>query len=218
MSNHQILTQLLQQGIVAVLRCDRGDQLLETCRALHAGGVSAMEVTFTVPRAEKVLERVADELGDQILLGAGTILDEETARVAMLAGARFLVSPVVRAGVIAAGNRYGVPVMPGALTPTEILTAWEAGAAVVKVFPADLGGPAYFKALRAPLPQIRLMPTGGVDLDTAEDFLKAGAVMLGVGGCLVSAADIHGAKFTEITERARKFQAIVRRFRETNPV
>lgn len=215
MSNQQILTHLLYQGIVAVIRCDRGDRLVEACRALHAGGVSAMEVTFTVPRAEKVLEQVADALGDQILLGAGTILDAETARVAMLAGARFLVSPVVRAEVIAAGHRYGVPVMPGALTPTEILTAWEAGADVVKVFPADLGGPAYFRALSGPLPQIRLMPTGGVDLDTAEAFLKAGAVMLGVGGCLVSSADINAGRFQEITERARKFQAIVRQFRES---
>jgi len=214
MSNPQILTQLTEQGIVAVLRCDRGDQLLETCRALQAGGVTAMEVTFTVPRAEKVLEQVADRLGSQIVLGAGTILDAETARVAILAGARFLVSPVVRNDVIAAARRYGVPVMPGALTPTEILAAWEAGGDVVKVFPADLGGPAYFKAIRAPLPQIPLMPTGGVDLDTAEDFLKAGAVMLGVGGCLVSSADIHAGKFAEITQRAEKFRTIVRRFRE----
>ena len=175
-----------------------------------------MEITFTVPGAANVLEKVSDLLGDQIVLGAGTVLDTETARTAILAGARFLVSPVVNHDVIGLANRYGIPVMPGALTPTEILSAWEAGADVVKVFPADLGGPAYFKAVRAPLPQVQLMPTGGVDLTTAEAFLRAGAVLLGVGGALASASQIREGRFDEITDNARQYQAIVRNFRECN--
>ena len=143
--------------------------------------MTAAEITFTVPDALEVIRQVRRELGDAVVLGAGTVLDPETARAALLAGAEFIVAPTVNLEVIRLCRRYDKVVMPGAFTPTEVLTAWEAGADVVKIFPADLGGPPYLKALRGPLPQVRLMPTGGVDLDTAEAFLKAGACCLGVG-------------------------------------
>jgi len=160
-----------------------------------------------------VLGRVRAALGDRVLLGAGTILDPETARAALLAGAEYVVAPVVNREVIRVCRRYSKLVMPGAFTPTEILSAWEAGADVVKVFPADVLGPAFFKAVRAPLPQIRLMPTGGVDLKTAADFLKAGACCLGVGGQLVEAKAVAEGNFDRIRDLARQYTTIVRQVR-----
>ena len=156
----------------------------------------------------------AREIGDLIVLGAGTVLDPETARVALLAGAEYLVAPIVNVEVIRLCRRYDKAVMPGAFTPTEVVTAWEAGADVVKVFPADVGGPGYLKALRGPLPQVRLMPTGGVDLTTAEAFLKAGACCLGIGGSLVEPKAIAAGDFVRIRDLAGQYAAIVRRFRE----
>ncbi|NQU23023.1 MAG: bifunctional 4-hydroxy-2-oxoglutarate aldolase/2-dehydro-3-deoxy-phosphogluconate aldolase, partial [Candidatus Nealsonbacteria bacterium] len=185
MSKDRTLSRIVQSGVVAVLRAPNGDLLSDVAEALLAGGVEAIEITFTVPGAHRVLEQVADRLGDKILLGAGTVLDPETARVALLAGAEFVVSPTVNPDVIRLCQRYDKAVMPGALTPTEVLAAWEAGADVVKVFPSDITGPKYLKALHGPLPQVRLMPTGGVNLDTAADFLRAGACALGIGGSLV---------------------------------
>src|SRR4029077_1797618 len=154
-------------------------------RALADGGVAVVEITMSVPNALDVLARVRQSLGDRLLLGAGTVLDPETARGVLLAGAEFLVAPTVNLDVIRLCQRYDKLVLPGAFTPTEALAAWEAGADIVKIFPAEVLGPAYFKALRGPLPQVRLMPTGGVDLTTASEFLKAGACCLGVGGQLV---------------------------------
>ena len=168
------LQRVLASGIVAILRAPDGGLLVDVAEALVAGGVEVLEVTFTVPQAHRVLEQVAARLGDRVLLGAGTVLDTETARIAMLAGAEFIVSPVVNLEVIQLCRRYDKLVMPGALTPTEVLAAWQAGADIVKVFPSDITGPAYIKALHGPLPQIRLMPTGGVNLQTAAEFLKAG--------------------------------------------
>jgi 2-dehydro-3-deoxyphosphogluconate aldolase/(4S)-4-hydroxy-2-oxoglutarate aldolase len=182
--------------------------------ALLAGGVEVMEVTFTVPGTVRVLEQVADRLGDRILLGAGTVLDAETARIALLAGAQFIVSPSLNLDVIRLCRRYDKVVMPGALTPTEVVAAWEAGAHIVKIFPADLGGPSYLKAIHGPLPQIRLMPTGGVDLDTAASFLRAGACALGVGGSLVSRQAVESRDVQQIESLARQFVAQVRQFRE----
>jgi 2-dehydro-3-deoxyphosphogluconate aldolase/(4S)-4-hydroxy-2-oxoglutarate aldolase len=207
------LKRILNSGVVAVLRAPSGELLAEVAQALLAGGVDCLEVTFTVPKALGVLETVADRLGDKVLLGAGTVLDPETARSALLAGARFIVSPTVNLQTIQLCKRYSVPVMPGALTPTEILTAWEAGADVVKVFPSEITGPAYLKALRGPLPQIRLMPTGGVTLSTAAEFLKAGACALGIGGSLVSAEAIKSRDWTGIENLARQYVAIVRETR-----
>src|SRR5947209_12225075 len=170
MSRETQLQQVLDTGIVAVVRSPDSQQLVEVAQALVEGGVTVLEITMTVPDALDVVRAVRKALGDRILLGAGTILDTETARAALLAGAEFLVAPTLNLDVIRLCQRYDRLVMPGAFTPTEILTAWEAGADIVKVFPADVVGPAFFKAMRGPLPQVRLMPTGGVDLDTAADF------------------------------------------------
>src|SRR5438094_4563145 len=182
MSRESQLRQVLDCGIVAVVRSPDSQQLVVVVRALADGGVTVVEITMTVPGALDVVRQVRQALGERVLLGAGTILDPETARAALLAGAEYIVAPTVNLDVIRLCKRYDKLVFPGALTPTEILTAWEAGADVVKVFPADVVGPAFFKAMRGPLPQIRLMPTGGVDLSTAAEFLQAGACCLGVGG------------------------------------
>jgi 2-dehydro-3-deoxyphosphogluconate aldolase / (4S)-4-hydroxy-2-oxoglutarate aldolase len=213
MSKEQQLQRVLDSGIVAIVRSPDGDQLVEVCRALADGGVDVVEITMTVPDALGVIRQVRSALGDRLLLGAGTVLDPETARAAFLAGAEFLVSPTVNVETIRLCQRYGKLVVPGAYTPTEILTAWEAGADVVKVFPAEVLGPAYFKAVRAPLPQIRLMPTGGVDLNTASEFLKAGACCLGVGSQLVEPKAVATRNFDRLRELARQYVGIVREFR-----
>ncbi len=207
---------MLDAGIVAVVRSPDSHQLIEVAKALAAGGVTVMEITFSVPNALEVIRQVRQQLGDQILLGAGTVLDPETARAAILAGAEFIVSPTLNLDVIRVCHRYDKAVLPGAFTPTEILTAWEAGADVVKVFPADVVGPAFFKALRGPLPQIRVMPTGGVDLNTAAEFLKAGACCLGVGGQLVEPKAVAAGNFDRIRDLARQFIDIVKNTRGQN--
>ena len=185
-------------------------------RALADGGVTVAEVTFTVPNAIDVIREAKRQLGDRVLLGAGTVLDTETARAAILAGAEFIVSPAVNLDVIRMCRRYDKLVMPGAFTPTEVLSAWEAGADIVKVFPADVLGPAFFKALRGPLPQVKLMPTGGVDLNTASEFLAAGACCLGVGGQLVDPKAIEAKDFAAIRTMAERYTTIVKAFRNQN--
>src|SRR5262245_47999134 len=208
------LQQVLESGIVAVVRSPDSEQLVEVARALVDGGVSVVEITMTVPDALDVVRAVRKALGDRLLLGAGTILDPETARAALLAGAEFLVAPTLNLDVIRLCQRYDKLVMPGAFTPTEILTAWEAGADIVKVFPAEVIGPAFFKALRGPLPQIRLMPTGGVDLTPAAAFLKAGACCLGVGGQLVEPRAVAERNFDRIRDLARQYVAVVKQARK----
>lgn len=209
MSKDDDLKRVLDRGIIAVVRLPSGEQLVDVAEALLAGGVDVLEITFTVPRAIHVLETVADRLGDKVLLGAGTVLDTETARAALLAGAEYLVSPTLNLDVIQMARRYGKLVMPGAFTPTEILAAWEAGADIVKVFPSDITGPKYLKAVSGPLPQVRLMPTGGVNLNTAADFLKAGACALGIGGSLVEPQAVAAGDFDRITSLAQQYVAIV---------
>ena len=179
------LKRILDLGLVAILRAPSGEQLLNVSQALLAGGIDVIEVTFTVPGVLDIIKQLSREMGDKILLGAGTVLDAESARAAILAGAEFIVTPTVNADVIRLCQRYGKVVMAGGFTPTEILTAWETGADIVKVFPADVGGPNYLKAVRGPLPQIRLLPTGGVNLDTLQDFVNAGACAVGLGTALV---------------------------------
>jgi 2-dehydro-3-deoxyphosphogluconate aldolase / (4S)-4-hydroxy-2-oxoglutarate aldolase len=213
MNREATLKRIVDVGIVAVVRSESSASLVKVVQALAEGGVSAAEVTFTVPDAIEVIRQVRREVGDSVVLGAGTVLDPETARAALLAGAEYIVAPTVNLDVIRLCRRYDKVVMPGAFTPTEVLTAWEAGADVVKVFPADVGGPAYLKALRGPLPQVRLMPTGGVDLTTAESFLKAGACCLGVGGALVDPKAIAAGDFARIRDLAAQYVAIVRRVR-----
>src|SRR5881227_70566 len=214
MSKESQLRQVLDCGIVAVVRSPDSQQLVEVARALAEGGVTVVEITMSVPNALDVVRQVRQALGDRLLLGAGTVLDPETARAALLAGAEFLVAPTVNRGVIRLCRRYDKLVMPGAFTPTEILAAWEAGADVVKVFPADVVGPPFFRALRGPLPQVKLMPTGGVDLTTAAEFLKAGAVCLGVGGQLVEPKAVAAGDFPRVTQLARQYAEIVRQHRK----
>lgn len=207
------LERLLDCGVVAIIRSSDASKLVDVAEALVAGGVSAMEVTFTVPRAHAVLEKVADRLGGRVLLGAGTVLDAATARIAILAGAEFIVSPVVSHEVIACCRRYSKLSLPGALTPTEIVSAWEAGADIVKIFPSEVTGPGYLKAVHAPLPQVRLMPTGGVNLETAADYLRAGACALGIGGSLVESKAVASGDFARIENLARQYMTIVRETR-----
>jgi 2-dehydro-3-deoxyphosphogluconate aldolase/(4S)-4-hydroxy-2-oxoglutarate aldolase len=207
------LKRVVVCGIVAVVRAPDPGGLVDVVRALADGGVTVAEVTFTVPGAAEVIREAKRQLGDRVLLGAGTVLDPETARVALLAGAEFVVAPTVNLDVIRLCRRYDKLVMPGAFTPTEILTAWEAGADVVKVFPADVLGPTFFRALRGPLPQVKLMPTGGVDLTTATEYLRAGAVCLGVGGQLVDTKLVAARQFDRIAELARKYVDVVKQAR-----
>ena len=214
MSREKQLQRVLDCGIVAVVRFSDPGPLVNVVKALADGGVTVAEVTLTVPNALDVIREAKRQLGDRVLLGAGTVLDPETARAALLAGAEFLVAPAVNLDVIRLCRRYDKLVMPGAFTPTEVLTAWEAGADVVKVFPADVVGPAFFKALRGPLPQVKLMPTGGVDLTTAAEFLKAGAVCLGVGGQLVDPKLVAAGDFAKITELAKRYVEIVKQHRQ----
>jgi len=214
MSRHTQLQQVLDAGIVAVVRAPDPTHLVEVLRALAEGGVTVAEVTMTVPHALDVIREARKELPASILLGAGTVLDPETARLAILAGAEFIVSPTINLDVIRLCNRYDKLVMPGAFTPTEILTAWEAGADIVKVFPADCLGPAFFKAMKGPLPQVRLMPTGGVDLTTAKDFLKAGACALGIGGQLVEPKAVASRDFARLRDLAKQYVAIVQHNRK----
>jgi len=215
MSRDATVRRIIDCGIVAVVRAPSGEMLVDVAQALLAGGVDTIEITFTVPRAHRVLEQVADRLGDKIVLGAGTVLDPETARIAILSGAEYIVTPTVNLDVIRLSRRYDKAVLPGALTPTEVLTAWEAGADIVKVFPSDLTGPGYLKALAGPLPQVRLMPTGGVDLETAADFLRAGACALGLGGALVERKAVLAGDMARIESLAREYVQIVKESRQT---
>ncbi len=203
-------------GVVAVLRLADPAALRSVVDALAEGGVRALEVTMTVPGALKVMEELARDLPTGFVLGAGTVLDPETARAAILAGARYVVSPVLREGVVRMCHRYDIAALPGCLTPTEILTAWEAGADIVKVFPATALGPSYFRDLRGPLPQVRLMPTGGVSLANAGDWIRAGAVALGVGTALVDPKDVAAGRLAEVTSKARRLVAAVAEARGAN--
>ena len=213
MTRPQQLQRVLDAGIVAVVRAPDPGGLVEVIRALAAGGVTVAEVTLTVPNALDVVRAAKAALGDSVLLGAGTVLDAETCRAALLAGAEFIVAPTLNLDVIRLCRRYDKLVMPGAFTPTEVLTAWEAGADVVKVFPAEVVGPAFFKAMRGPLPQVRLMPTGGVDLTTAADFLKAGACCLGIGSQLVDPQLVAARAYDRLRDLAAQYVEVVRRAR-----
>jgi 2-dehydro-3-deoxyphosphogluconate aldolase/(4S)-4-hydroxy-2-oxoglutarate aldolase len=213
MSRLNQLQHVLETGIVAVVRAPEPTHLVDVIRALAEGGVTVAEVTFTVPHALDVLKQARKELPGDVLLGAGTVLDPETARAAILAGAEFIVAPTVNLEVIRLCHRYDKLVMPGAFTPTEILTAWDAGADIVKVFPADNLGPTFFKAIRGPLPQVRVMPTGGVDLQTAAAFLQAGACCLGIGSQLVEPKAVANRDYQRLSDLARQYVAVVRRAR-----
>jgi 2-dehydro-3-deoxyphosphogluconate aldolase / (4S)-4-hydroxy-2-oxoglutarate aldolase len=199
------VTALVEQlGVVAVIRMKDPAKLRAVVDAMAAGGVRALEVTMTVPRAVEMIRELAPTLPDGFLLGAGTVIDAATARAVIDAGASFVVSPVFRPDVVAACHQRGVPAMPGCFSPTEILAAHECGADIIKVFPATALGPQFIKDVRAPLPQVKLMPTGGVTLDNAGDWIRAGAVAVGVGSALVDAAAIADGRFDVITANARR--------------
>lgn len=215
MKKQEILSSILRIGIVPVVRTTSAESAVLAVEAIYRGGIPCAEITMTVPGALKALEKVADALGDKIILGAGTVLDPETARSSMLAGAEFFVTPSLDIKTIAVARRYAKPIMPGALTPTEVLTAWQAGADIVKIFPAgNVGGPKYIKALKGPFPQIEMIPTGGVNLDTAGEFLKAGACAVAVGGELVEAKAIKEGRYDVIEEKARQYLAVIAKARE----
>ena len=215
MTKQDVLGQMREIGLVPVLRADSEAQALALAEAIAAGGITVLEVTMTVPGAVRVMARLARERPD-LLIGAGTVLDPETARVCILEGAQFIVSPALNVRTVELCNRYSVPVLPGALTPTEIVTGWQAGADVIKVFPASaMGGAKYLASLKAPLPQVQLIPTGGISLATARDFLATGAFALGVGADLVDPRAIVAGQPERITENARKYLGIVREFRAT---
>jgi 2-dehydro-3-deoxyphosphogluconate aldolase/(4S)-4-hydroxy-2-oxoglutarate aldolase len=214
MNKQQILASVIEIGVVPVVRTSTADAAIKAIEAIYRGGIRAAEITMTVPGAIRALEKVADQFGDSIMLGAGTVLDPETARACMLAGAQFFVTPALNLQTIEIAQRYSRPIMPGALTPTEVLAAWQAGADVVKVFPASaVGGPKYIKALKGPFPQIEMIPTGGVNLDTTADFLKAGACAVAVGGELIDAGTIKEGRFEVFEDRARQYLEIVQRTR-----
>jgi 2-dehydro-3-deoxyphosphogluconate aldolase/(4S)-4-hydroxy-2-oxoglutarate aldolase len=214
MKSREILSFITDVGIVPVVRTSSAETAVQAVEAIYQGGVRAAEITMTVPGAIRALEKVADRFGDKIMLGAGTVLDPETARACMLAGAEFFVTPSLRVSTIEMVKRYSKVICPGALTPTEVLTAWEAGADVVKVFPCgNVGGPKYIKALKGPFPQIEMIPTGGVNLETAGDFLKAGACAVAVGGELVDAKSIKDGRFDIIEDRARQYLAAIAKAR-----
>jgi 2-dehydro-3-deoxyphosphogluconate aldolase/(4S)-4-hydroxy-2-oxoglutarate aldolase len=193
-------------GVVAIMRANSSEQLLGAAKAVLAGGVTAIEVTMTTPGALDVVRQATSQFGKEVLFGVGSVLDAETARAAILAGAQFVVCPTLKVATIEMCHRYSIPVVPGAYTATEILSAWEAGASAVKVFPANAGGPAYLKAIKAPLPQISLTAVGGVTLENAAEFVRAGADFVGVGGELVNQKLLDASDFAQITERARSFR------------
>jgi len=214
MTSQEILALITGIGIVPIVRVASAQSAVQAVEAIYRGGVRAAEITMTVPGAIRALEQVADRLGDKMMLGAGTVLDPETARACMLAGAQFFVTPALRVSTIEMAKRYSKVIFPGALTPTEVLTAWEAGADAVKIFPCgNMGGPRYIKALKGPFPHIAMIPTGGVNLETAGEFLKAGACAIAVGTEMVDAKTIQEGRFDVIEERARQYLACVAKAR-----
>jgi 2-dehydro-3-deoxyphosphogluconate aldolase/(4S)-4-hydroxy-2-oxoglutarate aldolase len=214
MEKREVFNRMVSQGLIPVIRVSSAQEAIDVADAVKEGGVGFIEITMTVPGAIEVVKELAQKYKDEIILGAGTILDPETGRAALLAGAQFIVTPTLNLNLIELAHRYSVVIVPGAATPTEILTAWNAGADMVKVFPAaQLGGPEYIKALRAPLPQILLVPTGGVNLQNAGAFIKAGATALGVGGELVDKKAVKERKFQVITENTRAFLKAIREAR-----
>ncbi|AUX42671.1 ketohydroxyglutarate aldolase [Sorangium cellulosum] len=211
MNREQVVRRIEEIGIVPVVRAPSGALAVRAARALSAGGIQVIEITMTVPDALGVMHEIASRMGSQVLVGAGTVLSADAARGCIEAGAQFIVSPGLDLEVIRVARDYGKPVFPGALTPTEVITAWKAGADAVKVFPCSaMGGAKYLRALRGPLPDVKVMPTGGVNLTTVKEFIEAGAVALGVGGELVDAAALAAGKDEVLTERAREFMTAVR--------
>lgn len=205
MNYQESLDLIRKTGVVAIMRAKSSGQLLRAADAIRAGGLGVIEVTMTTPGALAIIEQAVAKYDQDVLFGAGTVLDAESARAAILAGAQFIVSPSFKPALVEICRRYSIPVIPGAFTPTEILTAWECGADMVKVFPASFGGPALIKAIKAPLPQIELVPVGGVNLDTTAEFIRAGAAAVGVGSELINQKLLDAQDFATLTDRARRY-------------
>ena len=204
------LNRIREIAIIPVVRATSAAEALDAVEAIRAGGIPILEITLTVPGAVQIIGDLTKRLGDAALIGAGTVLDADSAKACIDAGARFIVSPSLDIPTIETCRKLGIPIFPGALTPTEIVTAWKAGADAVKVFPCNaVGGASYLKSVKAPLPQIELVPTGGVSLKTAADFLAAGAMALGVGADLVDLAALRKGDGAAITEKARQYVGIV---------
>lgn len=214
MGREKTLEKIIDCGVVAVIRVDSSEELLNIAKSLREGGVIGIELTMTTPNALNMLPEISKNMGRDIVLGVGTVLDPETARLAILAGAEFIVSPVLKPEIIKICHRYDKVVIPGAYTPTEILTAWEEGGDVVKIFPASSLGPQFIKDIQGPMPHIRLSPTGGVSLENVGEFIKAGACFVGVGGNLVDKKLVSEKRWNLLSERAQKFIEEVKRARE----
>lgn len=213
MSHQAGLALIRETAIIAIMRAGSSDQLLHAADAIRAGGLCVIEVTMTTPGALPIIEQAVSRYDQDVLFGAGTVLDSESARAAILAGAQFIVGPCFSPAVVEMCHRYSIPVVPGAYTPTEALTAWESGADMVKIFPASVGGPPFIKALKAPLPQLDLVPVGGVNLKNTAPFIRAGAAAVGVGSALLNQALLDSQDFAALTDRARRFTEEVARGR-----
>ena len=214
MRKSEIIRRLLDPGIVAIIRADNSAQLVDATRALIDGGVTAVEVTMTTPNALQVIRDTTQQLGEKLLMGVGTVLDDVTARLAMEAGAQFVVTPTFRPDVVTICRRYGKPVMSGCYTPTEALTAHEAGSDFIKIFPADGLGPSYIKSILAPLPQLEIVPTGGVTAKNCAEFIKAGCVAVGAGSSLVSKDILQKKDWAGLTQLAAEFVAALKQARK----
>jgi len=213
MNRQEIVQKIEETGILAVVRLNGSDNLDKIIEELANGGVRALEITMTTPNAVEIIRNISKTLSDEFLIGAGTVLDPDTAEAVINAGAQFVVSPVFKPAIIETAHKYDKAVLSGAFSATEILAAWEAGADIVKVFPATVVGPRYFKDIHGPLPQIKLTPTGGVTIDNAEEFIRCGAVCLGVGSALLDKQMIKNQDWQGLTERAQQFKAAVERGR-----
>ena len=213
MTKPEIIDRILNPGIVAIIRADSSEQLLGAAEALYEGGVTGMEVTMTTPNALQVISDVSKRFGKKVLIGVGSVLDTETCRAAILAGSEFVVTPITKPDVIQMCNRYGKPIASGAYTPTEALTAYESGADFIKIFPADQLGPQYIKNILAPMPMLPIIPTGGVTVQTAESFIKAGCVALAAGSSLVSKEILKTQDWKKVTETAAAFVEAIRKAR-----
>lgn len=213
MDKKEKLEWIHESGVIAIMRAKSSDQLIRAADAIRAGGVKVIEVTMTTPGALRVIEEATGKYGQDVLFGAGSVLDAETARAAILAGAEYIVAPTLNLEMVALCNRYAIPVVPGCYTPSEMLTAWEAGADLVKLFPASIGGPSLIKAILAPLPQLKIVPVGGVNLDTAVDFIQMGAYALGVGSSLINQTLLDAGDLDALQRRAEAFLKEVRKGR-----
>jgi 2-dehydro-3-deoxyphosphogluconate aldolase / (4S)-4-hydroxy-2-oxoglutarate aldolase len=216
MSRSDVCRHIEEVGLVPVLRLSSADLVIRAVDVLLAAGISVCEVTMTVPGAIKVIRQVADRFGDRVLVGAGTVLSAHDAMACIDAGARFIVSPGLDLPTISAAHERDVPALPGALTPTEVITAWKAGADMVKIFPCSaVGGAKYLRALKGPLPQVKMLPTGGVGPGTAHEYIAAGAAALGIGSELVDSASLEAGRDADITERARDLMAVIQSARSS---